>query len=294
MFATLRSLMPTITTRRSRTNGTVYLPTFHDAFSWASDRRLHMLYDTVADDLDSGFRRLRQGAEEQLEVLDELAAALGLDASEAAEQLSREDERTALRIAWRTAARWTVLSLLFTLEERRDDEPCSIREWVAAVPIEERTQLLGSGDLPEADKPVALVLAAEALLRCFAERDAALLIRDRPLLLRADATSIRAAQVSPLALVATRSEPTADALPLSEGDRVWSAPGEPELVVDARYDAEADSMWTIDGDGELRVEEGHACVPVVQGVALYASGMPLKTVVGSPTGEKPALASYQR
>ncbi|HEX3391568.1 MAG TPA: hypothetical protein VHS55_03305 [Solirubrobacteraceae bacterium] len=259
---------------KSRTKITVYLPSFRDAFSWASERRLHMFYDAVADELSAQLPEMRQAGGEQLEMLARIAAEIGLPELAAGEPLhEKEDERLAQRIEWRTAARWTVLSLLFTLAEKLAGAPHTPEEWANAVPIEEHTQLLGGGDLSIADKSVALGFAAAVLAGHFAEQDSALLIRGRSLLVHADDAVVTATEVRPQALIAAGGELAAGELPLRTDDRIWPAPDQTELGLDGEYE-EQDESWMMTGEGVLRIGERNAYAPVVQDIVLLSEADP--------------------
>jgi hypothetical protein len=244
-----------------------YLPTFRDAFSWATDRRLHVLYDAIADELSQSFKGLREAGQEQIEVLGRIANMIGLPQAVTQPLPETEDEELAQRIAWRTTARWTVLSLLFTLAEELSDGPRSPEQWAAAVPVSERTELLGKSALPRADERLALGLAAVALHSRFAKEPSVLHIRGRSLLVRAVDGGVTAREVKPVALICTAGEIADGLLPLRSEDRVWPASGETELEVHGER-REEEGQWTMASDGALPVGDGRAYAPVVRDVAL--------------------------
>jgi hypothetical protein len=161
------------------------LSTFDEAFEWASERRLHVLYDEIADMLDREFSQLREAGGAQLEVLRRIAIENDLPEYAFAEPLEDEEsEALVRRVAWRTAAQWAVLSLLWQLAKLTPVTDLSTAEWASASSSGDWADLLGSSGLPSVDEPTALAFASDELLRSFASRAAsALLVSDRPLLL---------------------------------------------------------------------------------------------------------------
>lgn len=256
------------TQSKPRVESTVYLATFAEAFAWATERRLNVLYDAVADQMSTCFAELLIAGREQLEVLRRVAEDVGLDGFSPDEPLAdADDEQFVQRITWRTAARWTVLSLLWTLAEE-PGRARSANEWAAAVPIAERRELLGGSDLPDSDELMALRITAAELVNRFAEQNAALLIRDLCLVIGASSdTSVAATAVRPLALVCTEGSMSETQVELRPDDRVWLAGDQTDITMDGEC-RQAGELLTATSEATLRIERASERAPVVRDVAL--------------------------
>lgn len=248
------------------------LATFDEAFEWASDRRLHVLYDEVADELTGRFHGLLDAGHGQLEVLRRIAAENDLAESAITEPLEDPaSEALVQRVGWRTASRWTVLSLLWTLVAEAPVEEWHVRAWANAVPRAQRTQALGPSSLSSADEALALVFAAELLAHSFAAQESALLVSERPLVVTAvDETNVAASLVRPVALVAASSEYLAggeDDISLEPGTRVWAGSERARSLLDLNEREEL-GVAVLAEHHSLSPEDSVRLLPVVQGIAL--------------------------
>src|SRR5438105_1318430 len=131
------------------------------AFERASERRLMALYDAVASELSEHFRALRTAANGQIEVLNKVAELVGLEGLDLDEPLADEaSEAWAQRVAWRSAARWTVLTLLWTLVERRE-QTMTPDDWAEAATAHDGKRPRSASSLPASDESTALAVAAQ-------------------------------------------------------------------------------------------------------------------------------------
>ena len=244
---------------------------FVASFERASDRRLRVLYDEIAPMLRGRFEQLATAGKGQIEVLNGVAEFLGLEELDVSKPLADEaSEVLAQRIAWRSAARWTVLSLLWALVEHR---PTAMGpgDWAPA-----RSKPRSRSSLPSTDEPLALDVAAERLTSAFAATNGAgLALLDLPVVIAARAGSrVAADAVRPVGLVETSSEVSnSGRIELVAGDRIWLAGPEGSFFsVDAEYESSGPLDREITGDGELKLDAQTCVAGVVQGVALLYEG----------------------
>jgi hypothetical protein len=258
--------------KRRQTARIPALPTFGEAFEWASDRRLHVLYDEVADELAERFQGLLDAGHGQLEVLRRIAVENDLAESAITEPLEdSESEALVQRVGWRTASRWTVLSLMWSLSAEAPVERWHVRAWANAVPRAQRTQALGPSGLSTADEAFALAFAAGLLARSFAGRESALLVSERPLVVTApDETNVAASLVGPIALVATSTEYLGegeDDISLEAGTPVWPGSERARSLLELNP-SEEHGVAVLAEHLSLSAEDSVRLVPVVQGIAL--------------------------
>ena len=247
---------------------------FVASFEQGSDRLLHVMYDEVAPALSERFRELLEAGSGQLDVLSRVAELVGLSELAVDRPLDDADsEPLAQRIAWRSTARWAVLGLLWTLAEQLPAESWSASDWADAMLGDNGVRPRSRSGLPgKDDEQVALAIAAERLMGRFTgQRGRALLLRDRPVVMRVrDETGVAASKVRPIALVETAGELSGREAELTKGDRILLAATEDTeegFALAGRHDS-TDRILTMLEDGGIGLGRGTRSLPVVQGLAL--------------------------
>jgi hypothetical protein len=244
-------------------------PAFAASFKEASERRVKALYDIVAAGLSTAFDDMAAAAGEQLEVLNEVAALVGLERIDLTEKLEDEaGEALAQRIAWRSAARWTVLSLLWALAESPTRFMTS-GEWAELARGHEGKRPRSRSSLPPGDEPMALSLAADALVRSPAlTQGTAMDVLHTPVVISAREDHVVASAPRPLALVETDSDWSTRSVELGPGDRVLATgPLRGLSLKGPRHQAD-DATFVLTGKGRLDLAESTHAVGVARGSAL--------------------------
>jgi hypothetical protein len=256
-----------------------FAPGFAKSFERASERRVRTLYDIVARTLSVRFSGLAAAATDQLDVLNSIGALVGLKGLDVDQPLADEaGEELAQRMAWRTAARWAVLSLLWALVDRRS-EPMTYNEWAQLASEHGGKRPRSRSSLPEADEPTALGWAAHALVSSPALTEGTgMAVLGVPLVICAregDQVLARAVR-RPIALVETGNDWSAPRMELSAGDRVLLAADSQPFSLSGDYESPDDATRTLTSRGSLELEAGTQVIGVARGRALLFDGESLE------------------
>jgi hypothetical protein len=258
----------------ARVQAEAVAPSFARSFERASERRLLTLYDVVASRLSASFEGLAAAADEQLDVLNRVAELVGLEGLDVDEPLPDEaSEALAQRVAWRSAARWAVLSLLWTLVERAEQQMTS-SEWAQLAREHGGKRPRSRSSLPERDEPTALGFAADALVSSPAvTQGTGMAVLGVPVVIGAPAAgSVVANVVRPVALVETQSDWSATPIELSAGDRISLASGPLGFSLNGECEGTDAATLTSKSHGVLSPDATTRVVEVARGCALLFEG----------------------
>ncbi len=246
---------------------------FQRSFEQASDRVLHILYDDIAAGLSEAFSELHEAGGSQLEVLSRVAEIVGLERFAGDRPLQDADsEALAQRIIWRRSARWTALSLLWTLVEGLPAYSGSPQEWADGALGAARKPKSTSG-VPSGDERLALTIAAERLLRWFGEQGGqALMLRDRYVTIRIEGNGLAVREVCPIALVETASEVSDRAVELRRGDRVLLASRKTGFDLEGEGEITDDDIVMMGGDGRIELDSSTRALGVIGSLTLLFEG----------------------
>jgi hypothetical protein len=260
-----------------KTIGAFAIP-FATAFKRASERRLRVLYDEVSPKLSEGFDELAVGGEGQLEVLNRLAEMVGLEDLDLSKPLpDEESEALAQRVAWRAAARWSILTLLWALVENQPNAYAPA-DWVEVATRSNGKAVRSQSGLPLSDEPLALATVAESLTESVSATDGlALALLDLPVVIRTQSGGgISAEAVRPVALIETTVDLTNLPADLAAGDRIWLAELRRGFSLEGNLDSSDTDILTLSSPSKLSLDPQIRAISVVGGVKLLIEGNSLE------------------